>query len=217
MKTITKIFEDAFKKRNERVYPYLYVAIDLHGTILTPDKCTLFQSADGADKPSECQCSIGVKDSAPYLYAYETLKLISREFPWIKLILWTSTKEADAAKYVLDLFATEGIKFWSINENPDFKGNAYADFSKKFCFDIVLDDKGGFDPNRDWFELFNSLRYMKTNVEKKETPYERAIADANKLGFTEDVTDEYCNNDDFVAVAKKLIKKYMPAWKELAK
>ena len=180
MKTITKIFEDAFKKRNERGYPYLYVAIDLHGTILTPDKCTLFQSADGADKPSECQCSIGVKDSAPYLYAYETLKLISHEFPWIKLILWTSTKEADAAKYVLDLFATEGIKFWSINENPDFKGNAYADFSKKFCFDVVLDDKGGFDPNRDWFELFNSLIYADKRNAKRNSRFCGSCEESNQ-------------------------------------
>jgi len=157
MKSISKVFEQALLRRLDRNYPNLYVAVDLHGTILNPTQETKFEWKDGGEKPSESIYSIGVRKEEPYLYAFETLKLITRKFPYIKLILWTSGKPEKAKPFVIDLLINEGIRFWYINENPDFPGNNYTDFSKKFCFDVLLDDKAGFDPNTDWLELLNFL------------------------------------------------------------
>ena len=41
-------------------------------------------------------------------------------------------------------------------ENPEIESNRYANFTKKFYYDILLDDKAGFEPN-DWFEIYNFL------------------------------------------------------------
>lgn len=169
MKSAVTILEEAIKRRNQRHYPFLYIAIDLHGTILTPNRCTHFEISDGTDSPSEVPCWIGVKKSEPYPYAYETLKLISDNFPWIKLILWTSGKKKEAREFVDNLLKDEGIKFWNINDNPDFDGNLYADFSEKFCFDVLFDDKAGFDPKTDWSEIFI---FLKNHVNKEASPTE---------------------------------------------
>lgn len=201
MKSISKVFEQALLRRLDRGYPNLYVAVDLHGTILIPTRETKFFYADGGDTPREqwYSCNGGLKAEKPYLYAFETLKLITRKYPYIKLILWTSGKPEKANQFVLDLLVNEGIRFWYINENPDFPGNEYADFSKKFCFDILLDDKAGFDPKIDWLELYNFL--------------EKYPVDDSEM-----VSEEAKKNDEkFIEIAKKNIEKYKGAWKELAK
>ena len=43
-----------------------------------------------------------------------------------------------------------GIKFDYINENPLEVNSELSDFSKKFYFNILLDDKAGFYPKEDW-------------------------------------------------------------------
>lgn len=161
MKTITDLFKQALAKHYERNYPYFYIAVDLHGTIFVPDKLTMFTWGDGSSKPSEIKFERILKEKI-YPNAIECLKYfcLDRSIDDVdyRLILWTSGK-GDELLENLKLLEDNGIYFQYINENPDFKGNSYADFSKKFCFDILLDDKAGFDPEHDWTEL---LRFLKT-------------------------------------------------------
>lgn len=41
----------------------------------------------------------------------------------------------------------------SVNSNPDEKDTKTGDFSKKFYFNILLDDRAGFQPETDWLEI----------------------------------------------------------------
>ena len=147
MKTITQIFEAALAKQQKRKFPVVYVAIDVHGTIMRPDKATTI-TPDGLYPETEWQQRIEKKDKF-YPNALSCLNKLSN-LPNFKLILWTSTKALDD---VFAEFGSKSIHIYAINSNPDFEGNSYADFSKKFCFDILLDDKAGFDPMTDWAEL----------------------------------------------------------------
>jgi 2-methylcitrate dehydratase PrpD len=70
------------------------------------------------------------------------------------LILWSSSHETEIAK-VREWLETFKINIQFINENPLEDNTEYADFSKKFYFNVILDDKAGFDPSVDWLELEN--------------------------------------------------------------
>ena len=50
------------------------------------------------------------------------------------------------------------INFDYINENPEINSNKLSDFSKKFYFNIGLDDKCGFDAEQDWLDIYNYIK-----------------------------------------------------------
>ena len=179
MKTITKIFEAAIKKNEEKGYKNLYVAIDVHGTIFKPTKQTHLIHADGGDKPHEVVCSYGVTPEFQfYWFAKECLTKLSA-MPNVKLILWTSAIYQNEIVKKLNSF---GIKIYAVNHNPDFAHNCstqeiYADFSTKFYFDILLDDKAGFDPQNDWEELYRFLeKKSREEYEKDLEEYRQELA-----------------------------------------
>jgi hypothetical protein len=119
--------KNAYVKKIERGYNFLCWAIDLHGTIALP-------SYDKDEEIVEF-----------YPGAIEALRYMS-ESDAHRLILWTSTHPH---KYdmVLAQLGEFGVHFDYINENPEFKSNSLCDFSEKFAFDILLDDKAGFVPD----------------------------------------------------------------------
>ena len=160
MKNIREIFEDTLTKNHECGYDTLYVALDVHGTIFKPSKKTMLEYGDGAEKPSEVVYNIGVRDEFEfYPDAEECLQILSAN-PKVKLLLWTSTYwQANT----LRLLKEHGIEIYAINGNRDFSHSKYADFSTKFFFDILLDDKAGFDAEHDWTELLKLLKDMKRN------------------------------------------------------
>lgn len=120
----------------EKKWDCIYFAVDAHGTFI---KSTYKQD----------------KEFAYYPGAEETLKLISQRDD-IKLILWTCSHPA----YIESLFEDcvgRHIYFDYINENPEVETNELSNFEQKFYFDVVLDDKGGFDPETDWLKLYKLL------------------------------------------------------------
>ena len=130
MKSITEIFTDAIDVIKKK-YKYIYIAIDIHGTIFY---------------------SLRQKDEK-FIYlpnAKKALQLLS-ENPCFKLILFTSSYRDNIQKYLAKL-KEDNIHFDFIMENPEIKSNEYANFSQKFYFDILIDDKAGFE-NEDWAEL----------------------------------------------------------------
>lgn len=128
---------NALKKKYERNYPYLYWCIDVHGVILEP---TYKAKNEGSNF---------------YPLALETLKLISDD-PENKIILWTSSFSEDIAYVDFDLEAY-GIKVTYINCNPDCPNTETGNFKDKFYFDILLDDKAGFEPEIDWAIIKDKL------------------------------------------------------------
>lgn len=132
MKTISKLFREAWEKKESRKWQYVYIMVDLHGVIL----------------PSNYHSSNDLRfiDS----YAKECLQYLSQQDDII-LILWSSSYEFEITN-VRRWLAKEGILFDFVNENPLELNTDYADFSKKPYFSIVLDDKGGFEPS-DWYYL----------------------------------------------------------------
>lgn len=88
-------------------------------------------------------------------FAEAVLRWISKE-PDQRLILWTSSykSETDALREWLE---KKEIHVDYINENPEEEHTTYADFSKKPYFNILLDDKAGFDPETDWEVIYQLL------------------------------------------------------------
>jgi len=130
LKTIIK----AFQEKHQRNWDTLYFAIDLHGTII--------KKYTG-------------NNIKPYPLAAEVLRTLSR-MPEIVLILFTSTSK-EHLKPFYKWCDQNHIHFKYLNENPECVNNKTGDFSKKFYFNVLLDDRAGFVPETDWAEIIYSF------------------------------------------------------------
>lgn len=129
----------AFQEKNEREWNTLYFAVDLHGTII--EKYTM-------------------SEIKPYEHSLQILRQLSR-MPSIVLILFTSSYEKDL-KHFYDLCKQNEIHFKYLNENPECSNNKTGDFSKKFYYNILIDDRAGFDPLNDWQNIGEALKIVKS-------------------------------------------------------
>ena len=121
-----------FEMKRERGWNKIYFMIDLHGTII----------------PSGKTVNDIEEETVFYPYAQEVLKYLSNKEDVI-LILWSSIPKDRAAK-VLSWLEGNGIHFDYFNENPEAKNTKRSDFSSKLYFNVLLDDRAGFDPETDW-------------------------------------------------------------------
>jgi hypothetical protein len=137
MKSISKLFNDTWKKKDEKNWQYIYIMVDLHGVILPSN----FHSSNDLRFLNE--------------HTKDCLQYFSRQDDII-LILWSASHNEEITN-VRRWLAKEGILFNFINENPLEQNTEYADFSKKIYFNILLDDKAGFEPS-DWKEIFEWIR-----------------------------------------------------------
>ena len=137
LKWIKKMFTHAEKSE----WFETYWAVDLHGTIIKP--------------------SYKGTEMTYYPYAKETMKLLS-ERKDIKLILWTSSFPNEIEEYVNNM-KTDGILFDSINENPGVssKNGSFGYYEDKFYFNVLFDDKSGFDAERDWKSIYKYFKKTK--------------------------------------------------------
>lgn len=131
-KHIVEIIDEAMAKKVMRKWKKLYWAIDLHNTILPS---------------SRTKGTHDILDIYPGCLL--TLKELTRA-PEHCPILFTSTYPTDLQPFLKTLDEEFGIEFDYVNENPECFDSPYADFSNKFYYDILLDDKAGFDPHHDW-------------------------------------------------------------------
>ena len=138
--SIIYTFINEEQKMIDRGWNKIYVFVDIHGTI--------FQSDYG-------------KGEEPKYYpmALRALQEMTNH-PRISLGIWSSTHPKDIAKY-LDIFSTDRIVFEHINENTEEKNTSYACFDKKPYFNVLIDDKAGFDPRYDWDDVYNYILHFK--------------------------------------------------------
>jgi len=131
---ISKMFNHSFSKE----WFITYWAIDLHGTIIRPTYCGT--------------------DVEYYPYAKEVLQILTKR-PDIKMILWTSSYPHEIEEYCSKL-AKDGIIFDTINENPGIssKNGNFGHYEKKFYYNVMIDDKAGFDAETEWKFIYEYLQ-----------------------------------------------------------
>ena len=136
MKTIKQIFDSAFATKEKRKWEKIFVAVDIHETILEPT-----WSAE--------------RSHTYYPFAKECLQMLTL-MDDVCLIQWSSSSFENNLHYNQE-FSKDDIEFDHINENPEVPSTDYADFKKKFYINVIMDDKAGFDPLVDWIELHQYL------------------------------------------------------------
>jgi hypothetical protein len=122
-----------------RRYPFVFWAIDLHGVIFKPD-----YRADG--------------NPEFYPGAVEVLQNISKN-PYFKIIIYSSV-QPEGYKRFKQALDDNNIVVSYFNENPECKDTKLSDFSRKFFFSILLEDKAGFEGDTDWFLVRDELKRL---------------------------------------------------------
>lgn len=129
---IKRAIKRATEKAKERGWDTITIAVDWHDTI--------------------CQSTYTVGAALDfYEGALMALRKLSAQ-KHIKLILFTSSYDSAIQEFLRRCEEYE-IFFDYVNCNPDVPNTKYGDFSKKFYYDILVDDKAGFDPLTEWVDL----------------------------------------------------------------
>jgi len=144
MHSIDTIIDKMYQKKANRGWDTLYWLVDVHDTII---KSTYSVDVD-----------VDVEFTDTYPYCFAALRFLS-ERKDCKLILWTSSRKKYAKTFMKTL-KEYSIDFSYFNRNPECKNTKTGDFSKKFYFNVILDDKAGFDPEVDWKKIYNKMKEM---------------------------------------------------------
>ena len=139
---IENILLKAFEKRIHRKYDTTYWCIDIHDT-LVPSTYTY---------PNNYDLTL-------YPYMIEAMKILS-SMPDQRLILWSCTT-TEKIRELLEALLKHEIYISYFNENPECKSNDISCFDDKFYFDILLDDKAGFDPWKEWKLIYSHMKVIK--------------------------------------------------------
>jgi hypothetical protein len=126
--------ERAFNEKKRKGWEKLYWSIDFHDVIV---KGTYTRFNDGKEF---------------YPFAHEVLKNLCNRRERLddtRLILWSPMHE-DAMREVDRWLIRNNIIFDFVNANPECGNTELCDFSKKFYFNILLEDKAGFEGEKDW-------------------------------------------------------------------
>jgi len=132
--------ERSYTRRLRLNYVKSYWAIDLHDTIFHGDY------------------KVGSAGGTYYPFAKEVLQYLTG-LPDIVLILFTASIPS-AVENALSRFEVDGIEFKYVNENPEVSSDMCS-FASKFYFDVLLDDKGGFEGETDWFLIQQEIKRVR--------------------------------------------------------
>lgn len=139
---ITRAIENCLANARLKGWHKTYWAFDIHGTILKPTY------------------EAGVLATEFYPYAKEVLQVVTRQRNIVR-ILYTCSYPDEIIDY-LRFFESHGIHFDYVNENPDVCAGAYGHYDRKFYFNVLFEDKAGFDPLTDWKETYHLLINLKS-------------------------------------------------------
>ena len=89
----------------------------------------------------------------------ESLRKMSKRKD-ISLGLYTCSYPEEIKTY-LDFFWEYRIKFEHVNVNESEKNSKYGYFNDKPYYNVLLEDKAGFDPEFDWYEIYQYLTHAK--------------------------------------------------------
>lgn len=136
--SIRKNHFEVLEKRKD--WKYVYYAFDLHGTIVKPNY-------EAGNIPREF-----------YPFAKEVLQMLSKRDD-VVIYMYTCSHPHEQVQY-LQFFKENGIDFKWVNKNPevltDNKGYGY--YEDKPYFNVLFEDKAGFDPMEDWEDIRDYFR-----------------------------------------------------------
>lgn len=141
---VTIAIANCLSKARLKGWEKTYWAFDIHGTILKPTY------------------ERGVASTEFYPYAKEVMQLISRRRDIVR-ILYTCAYPHEIAEY-LKFFQRQGIHFHYVNENPEICDGAYGHYDRKFYFNVLFEDKAGFDPMTDWKQVYQLLNRSNVHI-----------------------------------------------------
>lgn len=129
--SIVATIEREFIKATRKGWDKIYVAVDLHETMIEPN------------------WNASIHEHEYYPGAKELLVELTNH-PDIVMFLWTCSHHGEIVQY-LKKFEKDGIKFKYVNENPDvltdYSGdNNYGCYVQKPYWNILFEDKAGWDP-----------------------------------------------------------------------
>ena len=132
---IIRAFEAAFYRAKENNWDYIVVLVDIHDTIF--------------------KATYSKEDNYEYIgKAKDALQVMSARKD-IKIILWSST--FSKVQYILKL-DKDNIIIDAFNRNIDgIENTEIACFDEKPYFNVGIDNAFGFDPERDWNDIYNYL------------------------------------------------------------
>ena len=138
---IIKTFDNEFQKMKDKNWDYIYVLVDIHGTIFVPS----YNNEETYEF---------------YPYAKEALQKLS-ERKDVKIILWSSTDRKTLNKYHIELCNNDiYVDYFNVNpevddDNCDIKTSS---FKHKPYFNVGIDDRFGFEPEKDWKSICSFFR-----------------------------------------------------------
>lgn len=167
--SIQKSIINAYKTLEERGWDTIYWVIDLHGTCIKNS----YKHSDDYEFINPA-----VKKALQYISS----------LPESKIIIWSSIYSV-YYPFIDKFFLENNIQIDSFNCNPYIDNTYYGDFSNKFYFSIGIDDKFGFDPDKDWDIVLETLYSIKLNKElRKEFSLYDIINDIGRVSKIEDKT-----------------------------
>ena len=137
---ISKAFKAAFERKIQKNWEKIYVAVDIHDTILRA-------------------CYEEEEQYEFFPHALDALRMLSNRKD-ITLILWTACHPGPLADYRAK-FEEEGIHFDYTNCNPEVGNTTLNNFDEKLYFNVGFDDKFGFEGEKDWQVVIDVLERYK--------------------------------------------------------
>jgi len=134
--SLINAIRNAFLEKDKRGWDTIYFAIDVHGTIVVPN-----YKANDIPKTF-------------YPLAKETLQVLTNRSD-VTLILYTCSHPHEIKDYLED-FKENNIIVDYGNSNPEVRTDleGYGNYDEKFYFNVLLDDKAGFNARTDWKEIY---------------------------------------------------------------
>ena len=129
--------ERAFKHQKERGWEKTFWCIDVHDTICR----STYES--------------GKIDRVFYSDAKDVLTYLSSRVD-VCLILFTCSHRDDIDN-ILGWLKENGLKIDYVNENPEQPSTKLSNFEQKMYYNVLLDDKAGFEGETDWTLIKNEL------------------------------------------------------------
>lgn len=135
---IIRAFEAAFYRAKENNWDYIVVLVDIHDTIF--------------------KATYSKEENYEYIgKAKDALQVMSARKD-IKIILWSST--FSKIQYILQL-DKDNIIVDAFNRNIDgIENTGIACFDEKPYFNVGIDNAFGFEPERDWDDIYNYLSQL---------------------------------------------------------
>jgi hypothetical protein len=141
--SILKAIENQFKRMEERRWDKIYYFFDLHETVLYPDY----------DNKHPLKM---------YPHAKEVLQHLSKRKD-ISISIYTCSYPIEIDKYI-KFFKKNKIEFEYINKNPDVDNTTYGFYDDKPYFNVLFEDKAGFDAEEDWVKVAGYFGLLNHNV-----------------------------------------------------